>query len=101
MVSIFRPEETRSCLRGQKKAKQPHRVTTGFREYSSYPLYKNVSIQSLHKKVLTAAAMQYKEPPNHLSGKNYRHRVRAEPPRTQPEDTDALESRDAGLALQR
>lgn len=100
MVSIFRPEETRSCVGGQKKAKQPYRVTTGFREYSPYPLCKNISIQSLHKKVLAAAAMQYKELLNNISSRNYRHRGRAEQPRTRPEDTDALESRDAGLALQ-
>jgi hypothetical protein len=43
---------------------------------------KNASIQSLHKKTLAAATMQYEEP-NHISGKNYTHRVRAEQPRAQ------------------
>lgn len=66
-------EESQATLQGHNRLQGVEPLST---------LQKNASIQSLHKKTLAAATMQYEEP-NHISGKNYTHRVRAEQPRAQ------------------
>lgn len=58
-----------TVLRWEKEAKQPYGSQQASGSRALIHSTKMLTVQSLHKMVLAAAAMQYEEPPNHISGK--------------------------------